>query len=812
MKTHLHHLRAALFPLFPSRLRSDVLSFMLVTGLWVMILGQSLQAADLTIVTKGKANAVIIVVTDEEKASFTANEIQKYIEKMSGVKLQILDETVPDTSGLPVKIAVGHTRMAKESGVAIPSGFKEIVGDPKVFEEEGFVIQAKNSQIILAGNSDGPYQGTIYAGYEFLERLGCRWYFPGEWGEVIPEKKTIVFPETDLVSRPDFALRTMGLGGWIVSSKEERASYKEWARKVKHSDGAFYPVVGDGFLGYLLPPKEFMAEEPTLYAMNKLQSRKQPENFNNGVMLSLVNPRTFELSVKNLKSAFAGTSKSRIMRIISPNGFGISPPDGAAYDYDPEAIKNNPNFNYPTYIHKPQTSTDFFTFAAKLAKEFPNKWTATMAYAGREVPPQGVAIPRNLSVMYAPISSCVLHHGNDPSCWRRRETISIMRQWCTLTPHVYLYDYNPGFLLGAFVPERDTANFAENVKLYKKMKLKGFKPEGRKAFMQTWISYYMRSKLMWNANADIKALKKDFYTTFFGSEAGPLVQEWWDDCEEALAASTMHCHEDWLISHVYTVPFTARLHHYVVQASKSTMTPKQKERFQSFALIADHLEAFAAMGQAEQDLDYAEAARQAQRMEDDKAKLIANYSFFMGPKKHPDFMNGWALRFGELQQMVKGTEGDLVASLPLNAKFMRDPYNEGVLAQWYLPEYGAGAWGSKNTFYTWDAQDKPEDSKGHDYDGYGWYRMVVDIPAAAVNKPLKLHLGGVINEGWVWINGQYAGHRDWKLWWQGRKGLEMDVDASGKVKVGPNVIAIRIWNNAEIGGLFRRGFLWTPKP
>jgi len=343
------------------------------------------------------------------------------------------------------------------------------------------------------------------------------------------------------------------------------------------------------------------------------------------------------------------------------------------------------------------------------------------------------------------------------------------------------------------------------------MKLKGFEPEGRKAFMQTWISYYMRAKLMWNAQADVEALKKDFYTTFFGPHAGPLVQKWWDECEKALAASALHCHEDWLVSHVYTVPFTAKLHSYVVQASGSTMTPIQRERFQSFALIADHLEAFAAMGAAEQKLDYVEAAKQAQRMEDDKAKLAARYSFFIGPKKHPDFMNGWATRFKELRQMVNGSEGEFVAALPIDAKFIRDPFNEGVLAEWYLPQHDDSAWGSKNTVDTWEAQDKPEDSKGHDYDGYGWYRMVVVVPEKAVNKPLKLHLGGVINEGWAWINGQYAGHREHRIWWSGRAGLEMDVDVSGKVKAGANLIVVRVWNNAEIGGLLRRGFLWAPK-
>ena len=134
-----------------------------------------------------------------------------------------------------------------------------------------------------------------------------------------------------------------------------------------------------------------------------------------------------------------------------------------------------------------------------------------------------------------------------------------------------------------------------------------------------------------------------------------------------------------------------------------------------------------------------------------------------------------------------------------------------MLAEWYLPGFDDSKWGTENTFLAWDQQDKPEDAKGHDYDGHGWYRFTVSIPPDAVNKPLKLHLGGVINEGWVWINGNYVGHRPWKLWWEGREGLEMDVDATGKVKPGDNVIAVRVWNNAEPGGMLRRGFLWAPK-
>lgn len=775
-----------------------------------LITGATANAAPLVLVENGIAQAAIVVAPNEPQAEKAAQEIQKYVEKMSGAKLGIIKEG--EASSTPISILVGHTEAAKKLGVKIPSGHNTAIR-PEAFEEEGFVIKTTGKSIVLGGNSDGPYQGTIYAAFEFLERLGCRFYFPGEWGEVIPEQKTITFPETDVTSKPDFALRNVNLGGWFPSTPEERKTYADWERKIKFTPSGqpFYPLVGDGFLGYLLPPKEFQAGEPTLYAMNKAGSRQQSEKNNNIVMLSLHNPRVFELSLKNLQEAFAGTSTSAIKRIISPNGFGISPPDGSAYDWDPEAIKRNQNFSYPSYLEHPMTSEEYFGFAAKLAKEFPDKWVATMAYSGREMVPQGVVIPPNMSVMYAPISSCVLHPGNDPACWRRTETIQIMRQWCKLTPHVYMYDYNPGFLLGSLVPERDVANFAVNAKLYKDMKLKGFQAEGRKVFMATWISYYMRSRLMWDVNADVEALKKDFYTTFFGAEAGPHVQAWWDECERALAATTMHCHEDWLVDHIYTVPFTKKLRAHVEAAGKAKMTDAQRKRFEAFALIAEHLEAYAARNEAEKNLDYAEALKQAQQIEAGLVKLTAISPFLVGPKKHPDFNNGWADRFAQLNQMVNGEKGTLVAPLPLETKFARDPYNEGVVAEWYLPGHDDKNWGTKNTFHSWDAQDKPEDAKGHDWDGYGWYRATVEIPAAAASKPMKLHLGGVMNEGWVWVNGEYVGHRDWKLWWAGRVPLEMDVDVTGKVKPGPNLIAIRVLNSAELGGLIRRGFLWSPK-
>jgi len=219
------------------------------------------------------------------------------------------------------------------------------------------------------------------------------------------------------------------------------------------------------------------------------------------------------------------------------------------------------------------------------------------------------------------------------------------------------------------------------------------------------------------------------------------------------------------------------------------------------------------MEDADRRMDYAAAAAAAGRMQDDKGKLeqIDRFLFTVEKRAVPRsyFSDGRRLRYQQLAALTDGTKGTLVAALPLMTKFARDRFNEGVIGEWYATKFDDAKWGTENTFITWEAQDPPEDEKGHDYDGYGWYRATVDIPAKFIGKPLFFHCGGAINEGWVWVNGQYAWHQPFKLWWLHPH--DFDVDVTRLVKPGKNTIAIRVWNNADIGGLYRRGFFYAPK-
>jgi hypothetical protein len=802
----------------------------------------ALDAKSLVIVEDGRPRAVIIVEPAPPAVSaaaaqakptpntpapmpnqqrLAAEEIQKYVRKISGTTLPIVAEDQPIEGKPAVRILVGRTQTADKLGVKVPAGFDPAIR-PEAFTEEGYTLRTGSDRsvgdyIVVAGNQDGPYQGTLYAAYALLEKLGCRWYFPGEFGEVVPESRTVTVPELNITSRPDFAMRGIWLSGWVPMTADERAGYSEWGTRIGFNlNKSLLPGAGDGSLARLLPTSEYFETKPEYYAMNQSGQRYAGKLANGKystahTMLCLSNPEVLTESIKNLKAAFAGEKAG----LVTGNSFGISPPDGTPYCYCLDCKAASQNFNYPTYVHRTMQSEEFFTFAAKLAREFPDKWVGTMAYSLRETPPQGVSLPPNIVVTCAPISSDVLHPLNT-HLWRRKETLSIISQWCKLSNNVMLYDYSPGFLLGMWVPERDTANMAINVPIYHKLGMKGFRREGRKAFMQTWLTYYVCGKLFWDADTDVAAIKKDFYTTFFGPEAGPHVQAWWDACEDALLQSPMQAHEDWLINHIYTLEFVKGIQQHVEAARAAKMSDAQQQRFAAFDLIAQHLMGYARMHEAERNLDYKGAAVACQQMTDCKMKLNAISSYFITvaqpkppamPSRH--FAEGIKLRMEALAALIDGTQGKLVAPLPLEMKFTRDRFNEGVIGQWYAPGFNDAKWGTKNTFLTWDQQDPPEDAAGHDYDGYGWYRTRFNVDKQFAGKPVRLYIGGVINEAWVWVNGQYAGHRPHRLWWSGAR--EVDIEVTNLIKPGGvNTVSIRVWNDAEIGGLYRRGFFYSP--
>lgn len=121
---------------------------------------------------------------------FAASELARYFEKICGARL----EDTP-RSGEPHTIQLG-LRSALSGGANLP---------PPKSGYDGYAISVRPDGIVVAG--DNP-PGVLYAVYDLLERLGCRWYQPA-----LDAKDPEVVPRS---SRP-----TLSTGSWAQASPIE---------------------------------------------------------------------------------------------------------------------------------------------------------------------------------------------------------------------------------------------------------------------------------------------------------------------------------------------------------------------------------------------------------------------------------------------------------------------------------------------------------------------------------------------------------------------------------------------------------------
>ena len=201
-------------------------------------------------------------------------------------------------------------------------------------------------------------------------------------------------------------------------------------------------------------------------------------------------------------------------------------------------------------------------------------------------------------------------------------------------------------------------------------------------------------------------------------------------------------------------------------------------------------------------------------------------------KTGPAWWPGEVQQYRDLAAFVDGTRGTLVAKLPLEWSFRRDPHDTGVASGWAYKPVDLTWWNNQSLKMTEHPADRhrlnPDQwellrtdlymqAQGvvshdhHSYTGHAWYRTDFELPADAAKGPLRVRFPGLFNECWLYVNGHLVAHRPYKEpWWLTDYKFEWDVDLSGHVKPGTNTFAVRLYNPHHFGGMFRRPFLYKP--
>ena len=269
------------------------------------------------IVKDGEAHAEIVLSDDAPRSTrFAARDLQVYLEKISGAKLTVVSK--PSGKGL-VKLFVGEsegTRALKLSIKGLEHGAYRLVsgsdwlaflGDDTDFvptepwakrntdrvtgkyqrewekvsgtrfgvPNGGMYKNRERMPAELAREPDECYwnydeRGSFNAVCGFLNKLGVRWYLPGELGEVVPQRKTIALPKLNMVVKPDFPLRQFSVRFGTASDPTTMYQPSTSTKNMILKGRAI--IMG----GSIIMPMDISTEATTMSMMRKGMKTRKP--------------------------------------------------------------------------------------------------------------------------------------------------------------------------------------------------------------------------------------------------------------------------------------------------------------------------------------------------------------------------------------------------------------------------------------------------------------------------------------------------------------------------------------------------------
>jgi hypothetical protein len=516
------------------------------------------------------------------------------------------------------------------------------------------------------------------------------------------------------------------------------------------------------------------------------------------------------------------------------HSIGFAPDDGLPVDFTPETIKTlnlnmqdwNGREGLPTEV---STAEEWFTFmnrvAEAVAKEFPDVILTTNGYVSRANPPQGVKPHKNIGLMYACIWADNLKPLRAANNWHGQIELAQIKRWTELCEFVFIYEYNLTMIITGLTPVPTVQRMGQTYKLYADYGLYGFNNEARAPYMEEGIvSRYVRARLMWNPNQDLDAILDDYYKTWYGP-AAQQGRAFWTDIEQTIIDSPLLGRDDNILPYVYTPKLLAALEKHVAEAEKRAAEEPYQTRVRVDRLTLEHLKAYMAAHAAEMDGNYSEASKQYQNMIDRRLEISQISDSLVTPTSVEGidrYVSG-EMYFGaidrrehakKIAETIDGTTGTLVAMSDTKWRFTTDDVGRGRDLGWFMPDFDRSKWKDIDTTRPFYLQHGMMSADGIPHTGRLWYVTELDVPADAKGKTVKLFAPVVVSEAWVWVNGEYAGHRPYKR--VNRRPQSMELDVTDLVKPGEkNTIAI--WVNTGRNpqhapeGLIGRVHLYSPK-
>ncbi len=501
-----------------------------------------------------------IVVAPGGSASMKhgAQELQRFIQEMSGAKLPIIQPEAGWSEPTRKLIVIADDAVLARREGRPPLG------------DEAYRIQTTPTGILIAGGSK---RGAIYGCYALLEDvLGVRWY--NVRCTKVPKKKTITLPRLDLRGEPGFEYREPFFTeafdrDWAVRNRTNGNSQRLDATvggKVAY--GAFVHTFNE-----ICPPEVHFDKHPEYFSMIGGERKK------GYFQLCLTNPDVVKLAIARVEEWIAKNPDATIFSVSQNDTYAnCQCPECAAVEKE-EGAASGPLIRFVNQV------------AETIGKTHPNVLIDTLAYQWSEKPPLHVRPRKNVRIRIAPIGAC-FGHALD-ACAVNRAPLENLLAWGRITSQIYIWHYTTNFA-NYLQPLPNLDEIAGDVKLFKANGVVGFFDEGDYApgggGEMSELKAYLLAKLMWDPSREPQAVIDDYVEGVY-RRAAPFIKGWLDTVHSPGRAVQAH-------ARIYDPPSAPYLNDDVLargvvwfdQAERSVIDdPKALDEVQRARLALDYV-------------------------------------------------------------------------------------------------------------------------------------------------------------------------------------------------------------------------------
>ena len=460
-------------------------------------------------VTFTSGNAEVVIGKDAPPVvKFAAEEATNFLSRVLGSPVPVVHEQTPGRTAL----VLGGGPLAEAAGL-----------DPSDKPQDSFFVKAAGNAVYVVGRDDPkknprsvpPWsleRGTLHGLYAFLEDYaGCRFYFPGELGEVVPRRGSFSVPEGERMVKPDYLIRRyMNTGKWFDDVPEKRS---DWLKnlncfRIRASSTSIPCCHGTIKMGF---SDKYEHTHPEYFALNSNGERHTRSTLTgrdpHGSLCysSDVRDRVYEYCVEQFSNgakyvdimpndAMPECSCEKCQRLIRRTpGFG-----GKSFD------STDVVWGYTKYVGE------------KLIENKVPGFVTQMAYASyRRIP--DFELPTNILVMVAQggpwsMATPELRDAQHSSirAWAKKVGHPV---WIWTYPHKFWSLNIPG--LPDFAPRA----WGGYYKPLAKDIIGAFAESETDLWIYHYLNYYVFERVCWDTDADVDALLDEHYRLMFGGAA-----------------------------------------------------------------------------------------------------------------------------------------------------------------------------------------------------------------------------------------------------------------------------------------------------